>query len=361
MPPAESVLATRRSRIRVAIEPVQNQLYSMLLLNKTDELLGLDQWATRAAAAIGPARLHTNLLIFEGLFFAVQPNRSWANLDQFIDQLAALPAEKLRDKVLHGSGHCEPWQLPPEEVPDPGMVLASAADYIDHLRRAFPGHDLNIPIEIEAYELLREPARMQELIVDHLRTVWRDVLEAEWARVLPVLEEAVAAFQQLDLSGATMLEAARQVTGQEVSSKWEQLVSEAAQINFVPSAHIGPYLGKFNSPQSLWLIFGARLPKGARTGASAASRSELIVRLGALNDDTRLRILALISQQGELCAPEIMARLSLSQSATSRHLQQLSATGYLNERRRESAKCYSLNRDRIDDTVSALKLFLAAA
>ena len=50
--------------------------------------------------------------------------------------------------------------------------------------------------------------------------------------------------------------------------------------------------------------------------------------------------------------------LDLSQSAASRHLKQLSATGYLIERRREGAKCYSLNPDRIEATLQALANFL---
>ena len=88
------------------------------------------------------------------------------------------------------------------------------------------------------------------------------------------------------------------------------------------------------------------------------SRSELLVRLNALADDTRLRILQAIHEAGELCSQEIMVRLNLSQSAASRHLKQLSATGYLSERRREGAKCYSLEPDRIEDVLTAVSSYL---
>jgi ArsR family transcriptional regulator len=87
-----------------------------------------------------------------------------------------------------------------------------------------------------------------------------------------------------------------------------------------------------------------------RPGSSALNRSELQVRLSALNDDTRLQILWLLSQSDELCAQDILTRLDLSQSAASRHLRQLSATGYLTERRRIGEKCYTLNHERIQDT-----------
>ncbi len=54
-----------------------------------------------------------------------------------------------------------------------------------------------------------------------------------------------------------------------------------------------------------------------------------------------------------------MIRLDVSQSAASRHLRQLSASGYLIGRRRADEKCYSLNRDRVSDTFHALDQFLA--
>jgi len=92
--------------------------------------------------------------------------------------------------------------------------------------------------------------------------------------------------------------------------------------------------------------------------SSALSRSELLVRINGLADDTRLRILQLLVQEGELCAQDIITRLGVSQSSMSRHLSQLRATGYLTERRREVSKCYSLNTERIDDTLRALSHFL---
>ncbi len=90
------------------------------------------------------------------------------------------------------------------------------------------------------------------------------------------------------------------------------------------------------------------------------SRSELLVRLSAVADDTRLQILELLTQHEELCAQDIIRLLDLSQSAASRHLRQLTATGFLVERRNEVVKCYRINPQRVDDTLRALKRFLRA-
>jgi DNA-binding transcriptional ArsR family regulator len=123
--------------------------------------------------------------------------------------------------------------------------------------------------------------------------------------------------------------------------------------------HTGPYVLRLggHSYDAERIVFGARVPEGAAVRSPALSRSELLMRLTALANDTRLRILELLAQAGELSTPEVIARLELSQSAASRHLEHLTATGYLIVRRHEGAKLYKLNPGRIDDTFLALKAF----
>ncbi len=53
----------------------------------------------------------------------------------------------------------------------------------------------------------------------------------------------------------------------------------------------------------------------------------------ALADETRLRILALLLSEGELCVCDIIASLKLPQSTTSRHLAHLRKAGWVNDRR----------------------------
>jgi DNA-binding transcriptional ArsR family regulator len=238
-------------------------------------------------------------------------------------------------------------------------LLESVGAYLSFLETNYPYFDP--AIETEAYTLFIDPPRMQDVIVTHLRTMWEQVLAAEWERVLPMLQESVNAFSQLDLAGLTGLEAARQILGQDRDGDCPGLIADARQIIFAPSAHLGPYIGKFREGETLWILFGARLPDGVQARSSALSRSDLLVRLGAVTDDTRLRILELLSQQGEQCAQDIIMRLDLTQSAVSRHLRQLSATGYVAERRRDGAKCYSLKRERIGDTFRAFERFLDGA
>ena len=53
----------------------------------------------------------------------------------------------------------------------------------------------------------------------------------------------------------------------------------------------------------------------------------------ALADETRLRILALLLSEGELCVCHIIAAIKLPQSTISRHLGQLRKAGLVNDRR----------------------------
>jgi DNA-binding transcriptional ArsR family regulator len=189
--------------------------------------------------------------------------------------------------------------------------------------------------------------------------MWEEHLAVEWGRVLPMLQDSVRAFQQVDLSRMDRREAVQWVSGQDLEgAKWDKVFERAERIILAPSAHVGPYIGKFWESGTFWVLFGARLPAGSQVHAPDLSRAEIVVRLGALADDNRLRILQAVSEASELSSQQIMADLGLSQSATSRHLKQLSATGYLSVRRCNGAKCYRLEPERLEDTLQAVSSFL---
>jgi ArsR family transcriptional regulator len=201
---------------------------------------------------------------------------------------------------------------------------------------------------------------MQEAIVAHLRSMWDEHLAAEWARTEPMLQDAVQAFQQVDLGNLTKRQAVELVSGQELEEeKWACVLDSAERMVFVPSAHVGPYLGKlYAGDATLWVFFGARLPEGVEYHAPDLNRAEILVRLSALSDENRLRILRLVSENGEQRSQEIIAALDLSQSTVSRHLKQLCATGYLSERRCDGGKCYKFRPQRIKDSLQAISNFL---
>lgn len=71
---------------------------------------------------------------------------------------------------------------------------------------------------------------------------------------------------------------------------------------------------------------------------------EIVPIFKALADETRLRILAILLEQGELCVCEIIAALGLPQSTISRHLAYLKKTGWVVDRRSGLWSHYSLHQ-----------------
>jgi DNA-binding transcriptional ArsR family regulator len=240
-----------------------------------------------------------------------------------------------------------------------GHILASFENYITFLRERFDESHIEEALESVAYRYAGDPIAMQSLIVGHLRYMWEKYLEPEWQIERQLLLSSVNAFQQIDLNAMDPLEAARLVTGQDLEDeKWKPFIERSDEIVFVPSAHIGPFLWRWGYQRKSYLMFGARQPAGMLHDAPDLSRAEIIVRLTALADDSRLRILRYLAENGEQRAQEIIQRLELSQSAVSRHLQQLTATGYISERRCDGGKCYRLNSERITDTLNAIGVYL---
>jgi ArsR family transcriptional regulator len=109
---------------------------------------------------------------------------------------------------------------------------------------------------------------------------------------------------------------------------------------------------------NFYIYFGAHLPEGSDVRVPELDRAEIVSRISALADDTRLQILQMIAENGEMRSQEIIEAINLSQPSVSRYLSQLTAAGYLQERRANGAKNYILNEDRIEKTLKAVSAFL---
>jgi ArsR family transcriptional regulator len=354
---------------KVALEPAQNLVHSLFMLAKHEPPYGAGEWILRTSEAL-PAEMRNRLrVVLIGLFYVAAPERSFSSFPAYIDYLSRADAVQLRDKMLDTYLTMPCWTdlmraNQPEHLKDPDkeQVLSSWEYYREFLLSRFGKDNIDREVESQAYELALRPEEMKRYIISVMREMWDKYLREEWERARPMLQDSLRAFRQVDLSGLSNVEAAKLVTGQErLTDHLESLLEKAEQVIFVPSTHVGPYIGSFKGGDTLWVIFGARIPRGVEYDAPDLSRAEILTRLNALTDDSRLRILKMVAEQGELRSQDIMQALDLSQSAASRHLSQLAATGYLSERRCEGAKCYSLVPDRIEDTLQAVRAFLLDA
>jgi DNA-binding transcriptional ArsR family regulator len=348
--------------VAFALEPALNVLNSLHMLNHADEFSGLDEWLYRTAAAMTPEQRHTNLLIFDAYDVGLWPRGgTWSTFAEWLDDLDGQDPNVLRDRYLEELTRYAAEKLD-DDVPNPEQLLADRGTYlalIESIHRC-KGKEEHYDQELyeEVHELLNDPPSLRELVVTHLHTMWDDVLAPEWERNVPLLEESVSAFQMLDFAGMACAEIVRRVTARDLVNECEKWRAGADRIVFIPSAHIGPYVSIMDIDGTIYLVFGARVPEGVAASSPTLSRSELLMRLNALADDTRLSILELLAGNEGSSSQEIMHALGLSQSAASRHLLQLAATGYLATERREGVKFYRLNRDRIGDIFGALDRLL---
>jgi DNA-binding transcriptional ArsR family regulator len=306
-----------------------------------------------------------NLLLCETGFFIITgwltPPLPGENLPQYVDRATQSDPAALVNKMeslwvekfsQHDKHHAA------LDLPDALQIFRDREKFVSFMVAVNEDSE-NVELWNEAFDLLQQPDMFVARVRQHIHTMWDDYLGEEWVRQLPLLNESIQAFQRVNLRDMTIYEAIRAVAGRDMRGKLDELEAHVDVIVFTPAPHLGPYIAKLPSGNTLRMLYGARLPRGVQVPSSALSRSELLIRMNALADDTRLRILEMLTRQDEVCAQDIIEALNLSQSSVSRHLSQLSATGFVIERRRDVNKCYSLNVDRVVDTVRALTNFLA--
>jgi DNA-binding transcriptional ArsR family regulator len=93
--------------------------------------------------------------------------------------------------------------------------------------------------------------------------------------------------------------------------------------------------------------------------ADAPSRTELLAKyFRGLGDPTRLRILQLLGETGELPAGELVRRLALPQATVSTHLACLRWCGFVTTRREHRAVIYRVADSRVQSLVAGAAALL---
>lgn len=354
------ILAPATVVVDLVLDEVAIISNSIKMLKAKEFHSGLHEWISRTAHELTPEQSEKTMQV--GAFidhFTVAVDAD--NFPDFIAGIADLPADTVYDIAFH-------WMRDQDGYPGDDAILNDLDTYIEFIeatlkeKYAKKGEHFDTEHWVNEWNLLQDPQKMVRDMSAHLQFLWDNYLEVEWKRVKPLLEEAVDAFSAIDYDGMSAFDAIETVTGRNMRGKdfFEERLEKAERLVFMPNAHLGPYISWGATPDESTMIFffGARPPKNAKTKSTALSRSELLVRLNALADETRLKILEMLTEKDELCAQDFITGLDLSQSSASRHLRQLTASGYLSERRRDVAKCYSINPERIDDTIQALRTFL---
>ncbi len=223
-------------------------------------------------------------------------------------------------------------------------VLAGEASLRDEAVSAFPE-----PYRAGIGRLLEDPAA-------EIRAL-RRVLRA-WAERFAPIEARIAAMEQrdvdarrADLARLPLADLVERTTG---GVRW---VPDPAIRRLVlsPSYFARPYNYVFGGTG--WHMFAYPLAEAA-LGADADAVPAASIRLfKALGDESRLRILRLLSS-GDLYLTEIAERMGLSKPTVSHHLALLRAAGLVTITEAGTLTYYSLRRERIADAGVELSRFL---
>jgi len=346
----------------VMVEPAMNGFGTMLLISKAEDDPGIHEWVTKTRASMSNEERSRHYLVTIGFHYSILPRVPGATFEAYIASLESTPPSAFRQRLLDAYSKICMTKECQDEMDSPvdwDEILSSATTYVSFLKHRFGAEHVDEEMETRAYEYVIDPAALKQLLTGHIRWFWKNHLQAEWNRVRPMLEETARAFNQIDVSEMTRLELIQFVTGKEYTEmKWGNELQNAKELIFIPSAHFGPYIRNDKVRDNFYITFGAHLPEGSEVHIPELDRTEIVARLSALADDTRLNILQMIAENGQMRSQEIMETINLSQPSISRYLTQLTATGYLQERRENGAKVYILNQDRIEKTLKAVHAFL---
>ncbi|GCE31460.1 hypothetical protein KDA_69440 [Dictyobacter alpinus] len=359
---------TSEITIQVVFDPVSNALNSFALLSEKDveQRTDLSPWVVQTATSMTPEQRETNRLVFAGLQDTLTPQRDEPNFPSYLHNLQELNAYVLRKRVLeplrrrfsHQTGAAPPHTK---------YLITDLATYLDTVRQTQDELTFDAELQTQVHTLLQHPEELKQSIVSHLESMWGSYFAHEWRRIERRLHWQSDMFANSLRPDASLAETFQEFTGRQLASEIIQKIGDCTQILLLPSWHTGRHVSVWKAAdwngeewggQEVARIFFSEPPTYdvAQLRSTPIKQAELQARLGALADETRLRIIELLTRHSELQSQEIIAALDLSQSSISRHLKQLVSMGYLYERRGEGAnKTYRLSSYHFARTAQAVQ------
>ncbi len=204
------------------------------------------------------------------------------------------------------------------------------------------------PAEVTA--LVRDGQQLKARLLTALERFWHAAYAEEYESTRSLMERSVAR-NEGKYGSSDFRETFTAVTGRLVPEPIANALPDIANVVFIPSCYVGPYVAYTQSADNLYLFYNCRSTPASETTVDVAS---LYPPLKALADETRLQILTLL-QGRELYAQEIVEQLDISQPAVSRHLNLLATAGVLRMRREGNARYYTVDGETLRRLADALR------
>lgn len=344
---------------------------TLLLLRAAQRYEGFDHWIYETASTLsGAFRQELDVLGYfvrwcllgqDNLIWELPPDHpAHQDFDAFLVHLESQPAGVYQDQALLNLRQRVTNRGVDTRAEDAGatnvgtLLAAFKAQEVD--RHGEDSVDLD-PAAMET--LLQDPEALRQRLLDLLRAFWETYYRRDLADNVRQMERCVSYHRRQDYP-SSLRDVFRRVTGRSMTPEMrgdvDQHLDQIEQVFFIPASHIGPYFLFIADYPRLQVVFNHRLVPA--TSPAVTATTELFAPLKALADETRLQIVSLL-QGRELYAQEIVEMLALSQPTVSRHLQLLERTGVLHVRRQNGMKYYSINRDKGQEIVAALRSLIA--
>ncbi len=206
-------------------------------------------------------------------------------------------------------------------------------------------------------QLQEHPESALERLVTLLERYWSVAFRSEWSRLMPLLlaeTRTCADRQQLGLEFASRsgihLHSDSVIVGT-TCRLIERVVPVGTQVTLSPSSFLWPRVSVESSPPWPFAVFYP-LPRN-RQRLRLSAENDLLPRLRALADSTRLMIVRLIIERPR-STQELAELVAMSEAAVSQHLRQLRAAGLVTTKREGHYVLYSIERRSLRRLATAL-------
>jgi len=339
-------------RIRFGCSLSHSVLATASLLCAASRFEGLGDWLRETRARL-PAELCEELCTvlgfpgryqrFTGELVARLPADAFgATFDELLTQLDAIPDIHYQLIALRALARGASPSRSPGELLD---LMEKPSEWADYLTGV--GSEV-APAQVAA--LIQDGKQLKTRLIAALERFWQEAYAEEFETTRSLMERSIA-HHGAKYRSSSFRETFTAVTGRLVPEPIAETLPGIANVVFIPSCYVGPYVAYTRSSDNLYLFYNCRSTPASETTVDVAS---MYPPLKALADETRLQILMLL-QGRELYAQEIIEQLDISQPAVSRHLNLLAAAGVLRIRREGNARYYTVDGEILKRLADALR------
>ena len=196
-----------------------------------------------------------------------------------------------------------------DDLPTDRTTRATLINHAYHELAARWDPPLETPMNGETFsDNLDDPTLLHKRLLESFHALWTDVYHGR-ANEDQQQHRSAVEFHNRQSYPSDLPSVFRAVTGRTMPDWLKERASRVKEVVFVPGSHMGAHFTISIFDKKWWVGFNANLVPAARTNVSYSP--EMYPALKALADETRLKIVALLTE-GEFNVGEIAEALNLT-------------------------------------------------